>query len=338
MRLSAPAAVSTLLSTSLALTSAVAAAQARPVVVLREVKPEPSSALEASLREMLDRLSVNLDTMAVDGGAPALAIVDVDFAARAVVVDSPGRALTIRRNLPESAEGRVASEAAATLIASAVEVLVHTDPPRQPVRPTPEVPAVVQAPAPKRELSPVGLDVGVGLGARLSGGSSAVDFGGSVHALTTVRLGSQLPGLLATVAFQPGFDLSGEAVTLRGSAVSARLFVQLELLRWRWGRLEAGAGGGFDRFAFTALQREGELLRPMAGRIAVAPVVSGLLTYRLPVGEAVHLFLTLTVDGDLRPPPPMRGMPGADDNDLRPWTVRPMLQVGVSFAPFRARE
>jgi hypothetical protein len=337
VRLSPPAAVSTLLSTSLALTSAVAFAQARPVVVLREVKPAPSPALEASLREMLDRLSVNLDTTAMDGGAPALAIVDVDFAARAVVVDSPGRALTVRRGLPESAEGQVASEAAATLIASAVDVLVHTDPPRQPVRPTPEVPAVVQAPVPKPKLSPVGLDLGVGLGARLAGGTSVVDFGASVHVLATLPLGSQLPGLLATVAFQPGFDLTDEVVSLRGSVLSARLFAQLEVLRWRWGRLEAGAGGGFDRFAFTPLQREGELLRPMAGRVALAPMVGGVLTWRVPVGESVHLFTTLTVDGDLRPPPPMRGMPG-EQNDPRPWAVRPMLQLGVSFAPLRARE
>lgn len=330
-------AVVPLLSTSLVLTSSFALAQARPVVVLRDVRPEASPSLESSLREMLDRLNVNLDASAVDGGSPALAVVDVDFVEHSVIVDSPSRALTIRRALPQTAAGQVASEAAATLIASAVDVLVHTDPPRQPVRP-PDVPAVVQAPLPKPKLSPVGLDLGVGLGARLSGGTSVVDFGASVHVLATLPLGAQLPGLLATVAFQPGFDLTGDVVTLRGSAISARLFVQLELLRWRWGRLEAGAGGGFDRFAFTPLQREGELLRPMAARVAVAPMLGGLVTYRFPVGESVHLFATLTVDGDLRPPPPLRGMPGADQNDLRPWTVRPMLQVGVSFAPLRARE
>ncbi|MBL8923830.1 MAG: hypothetical protein JNJ54_33550 [Myxococcaceae bacterium] len=333
-------ALTPLLPLSLALVSSLAAAQARPVVVLRDVRPQPSPALESSLREMLDRLDVNLDASSGDGGVPALAVVDVDFGAATIVVDSAGRGVTVRRALPANATGQVATEAAATLIASSVDVLLHTDPPRQPFKPAPEVPAVVEAPAPKPRLHPVGLDLGVGMGARLSGGSSVVDFGASVHALVTLPLGTQLPGLYAAVAFQPGFDLTGETVTLRGSAVSARLFVQLEVLRWRFGRLEAGAGGGFDRFAFTPLQREGALLRPMAGRVAVAPIVSGLVTYRFPVGESVHLFASLTVDGDLRPPQPMRGPEAmaADQNDPRPWTVRPMLQLGVSFAPLRARE
>ncbi len=310
-------------------------AQIRPVAVLREVKPASSSALESSLREMLGRLDVNLDTALADGGAPALAVVDVDFSTGEIVVDSPSRAVTIRRSLTDTSTTDVASETAATLIASSIDVLLHTDPPRQPFKP--EVPAVVEAPAPPPapKLSAVGLDVGVGLGARLLGGASVVDFGGSVHALLTVPLGSQLPGVLAAVTFQPGIDLSGDTLSLRGSLLSARLFVQLEVLRWRWGRLEAGAGGGFDRFAFTPLQREGEVLRPMANRVAVAPIVTGLLSYRLPVGESVHVFASLTVDGDLRAPPPPRGMAGSDD--LRPWTVRPMLLIGVSFAPLRAR-
>lgn len=311
-------------------------AQARSIAVLREVKPEPSSALESSLREMLGRLDVNLDASAGDGGVPALAVIDVDFSSGAIVVDSPSRAVTIRRTLP-SGSGDVVTETAATLIASSVDVLLHTDPPRQPIKI--EVPAVVQAPAPRPKLSPVGLDLGVGLGARLLGNSAVVDFGGSVHALLTIPFLSQLPGVLAMFAFQPGFDLAGETVTLRGSAMSARLFLQLELVRWSYGRLEAGAGGGFDRFSFTPLQREGELFRPMATRSFISPIVGGLVTYRFPVGESVHLFATLQVDGDLRPiPAPRNGTPPPDMNDPRPWAVRPSLNIGVSFAPLRARE
>lgn len=313
-------------------------AQARSIAVLRDVKPEPSSALESSLREMLGRLDVNLDASAGDGGVPALAVIDVDFASGAIVVDSPSRAVTIRRTLPSGASGDVVTETAATLIASSVDVLLHTDPPRQPIKI--EVPAVVEAPAPRPKLSPVGLDLGVGLGARLLGNSAVVDFGGSVHALLTIPFLSQLPGVLAMFAFQPGFDLAGETVTLRGSAMSARLFLQLELVRWRFGRLEAGAGGGFDRFTFTPLQREGELFRAMATRSFISPIVSGLVTWRFPVGESVHLFATIQVDGDLRPAPvPRAGMPPPPDmNDPRPWAVRPSLNIGVSFAPLRARE
>lgn len=320
--------------------SSFAWAQARSVAVLREVRPDASPALEASLREMLGRLDVNLDASAGDGGVPALAVIDVDFSSGQIVVDSPSRAVTIRRALPAAEAGDVVTETAATLIAASIDVLLHTDPPRAPFRVAPAEAPKVEAPPP-RPLSAVGLDLGVGLGARLLGGSAFVDFGGSVHALLSVPLGSQLPGVLAAVTFQPGFDLTGEMVSLRGSLLSARLYVQAELLRGQLGRLEAGAGGGLDRFAFTPLQREGELLRPTGERVALAPIVSGLLTWRLPVGESVHLFTTLMVDGDLRaaPPMPRAGQAGPpDQNDPRPWTVRPMLQIGVSFAPLRARE
>lgn len=321
------------------LTSASAFAQGRPVAVLREVKPAPSAALEASLREMLGRLDVNLDPSAGDGGVPALAVIDVDFATGQIVVDSPSRVVTIRRTVPREVSGDVATETAATLIASSIDVLLHTDPPRQPIKvEVPEQVFVQSEPPARPKLSPVGLDLGVGLGAKLLGGSSTVDFGGSVHALLSIPLGTQLPGVLAAVTFQPGFDLAGDTVTLRGSLLSLRLFVQLEMIRWKYGRLEAGAGGGLDRFGFTPLQREGELFRQMGTRVAVAPILGGLITYRFPVGDTVHLFASVLVDGDLRPPRMMMGAPSPDMNDPRPWTVRPSLQLGVSFAPLRARE
>jgi hypothetical protein len=321
------------------LTSASAFAQARAVAVLREVKPVASPALEASLREMLGRLDVNLDAFAGDGGVPALAVIDVDFSSGQIVVDSPSRIVTIRRTLPLEASGDVLSETAATLIASSIDVLLHTDPPRQPIKvETPEPVVLPIAPPAAPKLSPVGLDLGVGLGAKLLGGSGTVDFGGSVHALLSIPLGTQLPGVLAAVTFQPGFDLTGDTVSLRGSLLSLRLYVQLEMLRWKYGRLEAGAGGGIDWFAFTPLQREGELFRQMGTRFAVAPIVSGLFTYRFPVGETVHLFASVLVDGDLRPARMKTGPASPDMNDPRPWTVRPSLQLGVSFAPLRARD
>jgi hypothetical protein len=319
----------------LACLHAVAVAQTRPVAVLRS--SPPSSALERSLREMLGRLDVNLDTAVADGGAPALALIDVDLSTGRIVVDSPTLAMTIRREIAAGLSADLATETAATLVASSIEVLLHTDPPRQPVKPE-LAPVVTLTPAPPPvRLSPVGLDLGVGLGPRLLGGSAVVDVGASVHALLSIPLGLQLPGVLASVTFQPGFELTTDAISLRGSALLVRLFAQLEVVRWTYGRLEAGVGGGFDRFSFSPLAREGEVFRPMASRVVLAPIVSGLLAYRFPVGETVHLFASVTVDGDLRPPLPMRGQP-QDPNDVRPWTVRPMLLIGVSFAPLRARE
>ncbi|MCU0700034.1 MAG: hypothetical protein MUC96_26295 [Myxococcaceae bacterium] len=297
-------------------------------VVLRSVSPAP--AFEASLTEMLGRLQVTLTRAA--NGEP-LAFLDADLTSGQLVIDSPSRGVTIRRGLAPELVGEVRVETAAALVAAAVEVLLHTDPPRQPMKvtaPTPAEPAVAPRPP-----SRVGLELGVGLGPRLIGGSSVVDFGASLQALLTVPIGLQVPGVLLAVSYQPGFDLVGDAVALRGQLVSPRLFLQLELVRGRFGRLEAGAGGGVDVFSLARFQREGELLRPAERRLAVAPIISGLLTWRLPVGESVNLFASLTVDGDLRAPrapPPMAGMEG---DDPRPWTVRPMLQLGVSFAPLR---
>lgn len=308
-----------------------------PLVVLRSVTP-PSPALEASLAEMVRRLGLQLVATVTSDGVEPLAIVEVDLTSGQVLVDSPSRKVTIRRALAPELVGEVRQESAATLVASAVDVLLHTDPPRQPVPIAVPPPESVTAPAP-RPLSPVGLDVGIGLGPKLSGGTAAVDFAATAHALVTLPLGTQLPGLLATIGFQPGLDLEGTALTFRGQLFSARLFAQLELFRWRFGRLEAGAGGGLDLFSFASFQREGELLRPMmARRLAASPIVSGLLTYRFPVGESVHLFATFTLDGDLRAARPPRDRPVGEQNDPQPWTVKPMLQLGVSFAPFRARE
>lgn len=309
-------------------------AEAPPLVVLRSVKPA-APALEASLSEMLGRLGAQLTGAPPSDGSEPLAIVEIDLTSGQVLVDSPSRKITIRRLVPAELGGEVRSETAASLVSNAVEVLLHTDPPRQPVKidaPPPEPPP----PPPRR--SAIGLDLGVGLGAKLTGGQSLLDFGASVHALLGIPLGTQLPGVMAWVGFQPGLELGDDAVSLRGSVFSARLFLQLEVLRWQYGRLEAGAGAGIDRFAFDRLQREGELFRPGASRVAVAPIIAGLVTYRFPIGETVHLFASVTVDGDLREPvvPPAMRRPG-DDVDPRPWTVRPTLQLGVSFAPLRAR-
>lgn len=302
---------------------------ANPEVVLRAVTPAPSNDFVASLTEMLGRLGVTL----APGPSDPIAFVDADLVSGQLVVDSPSRAIIIRRTVPPALVGDVRVETAAALVASAVEVLLHTDPPRQPMKvPVPAAPVEVPPAPPPRPASPVGLELGVGLGPRLTGGSSVVDFGASLHGLLTVPLGLQLPGVMLAVSYQPGFDLVGDTVALRGQLVSPRLFVQLEVLRGRFGRLEAGAGGGVDVFRFARFQREGELLRPADPRLAIAPIVSGLVSWRLPVGESVNVFASLTVDGDLRPPRPP---PGADADDPRPWTVRPMLQLGVSFAPLR---
>lgn len=308
-----------------------------PQAVLRAVPGQGSPSLEASLSEMLGRLGVQLVTQ-TDVAKP-IAIIELDLTAGRIVVESPSRAVTIRRSLPADLTGEVRSEAAATLIASAVDVLLHTDPPRQPVKIDAPVEATTPVSVPRAAVSPVGLDFGVGLGAMRTGGPNALDFGGSVHVLLGVPVAQQLPGLLARVTYQPGFELEGETVALRGQLFSARVFAQLEMLRWAHGRLEAGAGGGLDSFSFASFQREGELLRPIERRRALAPIISGLITYRLPVGEHVHLFAMVSVDGDLRPGgggrAPMR-VPG-EPEDVRPWTVRPMLQLGVSFAPLSAR-
>ncbi len=339
MRIAGAAVLMMLRRVSLMVLVATSAAQAqsRPLVVLRTVTPQRSVALEASLREMLARLNVTLDAFEGDAGSDVLAIADVDLSTGAIVLDSPSRYIVIRRSFPIGATADLSIETAATLIASSVDVLVHTDPPRAPIKIEPPLAPSPTAEAPRpRPLDPVGLDLGVGLGVKLSGGSSAVDFGGSVNALVTRPVGRQLPGVLAAFTYQPELELSSEGVSLRGRVISPRLFVQLELFRWARGRLEAGAGGGVDVYTLTPSQREGELLRPMAQRTFAAPVVSGLVTYRLPVGESVHLFASITVDGDLRP---SRQSPGQGMNaEPRPWTVRPALVLGVSFAPWRAVE
>ncbi|MDX2010125.1 MAG: hypothetical protein SFW67_08045 [Myxococcaceae bacterium] len=306
---------------------------AGPTVFLKPTTPAPPPGFEASLAEMLGRLKVGLTPTS---SGDVLAFVEADLTSGQLVIDSPSRAVTIRRSLAPELVADVRIETAAALIASAIEVLLHTDPPRQPIKAAGALPPAEEATAPPpRPPSRFGLEFGLGLGPRLTGGASVVDFGASLHALFTLPLGLQLPGLMLTVSYQPGFDLVGDVVALRGQLVSPRLFLQLEIIRGRFGRLEAGAGGGVDVFRFARFQREGELLRPGEARLAVAPIVSGLLTWRLPVGESVNLFAALTVDGDLRPPRAPPPMPGGDVDDPRPWTVRPMLQLGGSFAPLR---
>ncbi|MCA2981702.1 MAG: hypothetical protein INH41_01510 [Myxococcaceae bacterium] len=303
---------------------------ASPTVVLRSLAPATSPAFEASLGEMLGRLEVTLTRGAAD---VPLAFVDADLSSGQLVVDSPSRAVTIRRAVSSDVTGDVRVETAAALVAAAIEVLLHTDPPRPPMRAA--APVAPDPPRPPPPASPIGLELGVGIGPRLMGGSDPVDFGASLQALATLPLGLQRPGVLFVAGYQPGFELTGESTAVRGQLLSARLFVQLELARGRLGRLEAGAGGGVDVFSLARFSREGELLRPAPSRLTAAPLVSALVTWRFPLGERVDLFVTASVDGDLRAPRAPPDRPATESADPLPWTVRPMLQLGLTFAPLR---
>jgi hypothetical protein len=305
-----------------------ASAQPLRTATVRSVRPFSNDFL-ASLTEMLQRQNVAVGT----SEAP-VALIDVDFVSGEIIIESPVRELTIRRTMMASDSPAVRMEHAASVVAAAVDVLVHMEAPRQPI-PIPRAASPSDGAPPERRGRPldvIGLDLGLGVGVRSSASTPPIDMTTAFHALVTKPLGPVLSGVSIWGAYQPVLDVSGMGSRFRTSTLALRMMLQAEVLRFRFGRIELGIGGGLDRSeTFAFVFREQLMLVPL--NVALTPIISALTTYRLPVTDASHVFVTGLLEADVSLPIPVSGprVPIAQNS-----VFRPTVMIGLSLAPFSA--
>jgi hypothetical protein len=321
------------LKASLALTAALAtAAAAEPQRVSLHVLGDEAQtqAFTASLRELLSRLDVSLEP----GEGPTLAAVEADFptphSCVLTVVDARGVTVLTRRFGDDVRSPALLAEAAAHVVQSVVDDLLHAAEPRRPAQPAPsDAPLVAAAAPPAEPEGSTGLEVGVFFGGRDQG---LVSVGGGAAIGITANLGRWHPGLLVWLGYQAPIEVQQPFLSLSVQTFSPRFLLSLDVLRVGRFRLDGALGGGTDIFF---IDTHSELL-PMHGTHPppfASPVLTAMLRGNVALASKVNLYLAATLDADLQPPN-FVVREGADNvSMLEPWRFRPSLVLGFSFMP-----
>lgn len=337
----------------------------RLVSVVVSGSNDDARVLSITIRELLARQQLTMidrvEASSRDGLLASVAI-DVDAVDGArVVVRSANGAILLDRSVHD-ANPAIQREQIAHAVRGAAEAALLADedrapaqpalpsdaeapssptPPRepepQPPKPPPESPRELTAnrnasgttPAP----SPLAVDVATVLG----GGPVASSVGpvmrvGGFAALADRRGPRPAIALGALYAFP--FESGGGALTSRAKLVSVRAMAAIELLRGSWLALDVGAGGGFDALE---VEPSSTVLPASALRddtTKVDPIVSFGTTARFALASDVTLTVSAVSDVDPVERKYVFHDRGRRSTVFAPWTVRPMLLVGLSFAAF----
>lgn len=341
----------------------------RVVVVHVNGTPEETAALEGAMRELLGNLQLTMAT----GSAPASSVletvtVDVTAVGTKVVVKSASGATVLERLIRgESAAIQREQIAHAVRGAAEAELLVDADrvagrappvvdppaapPPPAVKEPVPEPPPapppiVVEvkpptaeapvAPAPKSSSFGLDLSTFVGVGGFAEDTAAVARVGGSLAIASRRGLRPQIAlAALYAFPFETDYSRGGEVVlTSRTKLFSLRLMPGLTPLHAGWFALETSAGGGFDMVTVdpTSSLLTGDQLGDSTTR--VNPIFSAAVTGRATIAADVSLTLTAMLDLD----PTSRSYVfvdrGASTEVFSPWSLRPMVLAGISFAAF----
>jgi hypothetical protein len=310
----------------------------RPAAVLVFTGGEAERAeLEASLRELLGRVGVELRADGPGAGAAPFAVINADWSApeecEITVADSGQRVVLIRRLLRTSSP-TVVIEAAAHIIQSVVEELVHA--PRPVVRQVlhsvePPIMVLPREPGPPAAQSGLGLELGGLVGVRVLGGGGPVAMEGGLAVTLRLYRGSWRPALWLSGVYEPPFVVSSSWAQLQVQTLSLRAVPTLDVVRGATWRLDAGVGAGANLF-FNSTQSTA-LPSSRVGRpgVDVSPVFTGLVAWHLGVSRSVECLLAFTLDIDLAPRRFVVEVEGVHDVVFAPARLRPALLLGFSF-------
>ena len=339
----------------------------RVVVVHVNGAPEETSALEGAMRELLGNLQLTMAT----GSAPASSVletvtVDVTAVGAKVLVKS-ANGTTVLERLVRGESPAIQREQIAHAVrgAAEAELLVDADrvagrappvvdpppapepPPAKPVEPPPPpAPIVVdEKPAAEAPLAPPASSpaYGLDLSTFAGGGGFAEDtslvarVGGSVALASRRGLRPQI-ALAALYAFPfetDHHDATGETIlTSRTKLFSMRAMPGLTPLRAGWFSLETSIGGGFD----TVTVAPGSSVLPAnalhGSTTRVNPILSVAVTGRATITSDVSVTLTAMLDVDPSSRSYVFDDRGSRNEIFSPWSLRPMLLAGISFAAF----
>jgi hypothetical protein len=220
------------------------------------------------------------------------------------------------------------------------------EPPPKPAEPTPPVvvetkPPVAEAPvAPPPALSPsisaerpppLGLDLSTftGVGGFATDTPAVARVGGSMAVGSRRGLRPQV-AVAALYAFP--FETGDEVLTSRAKLFSLRLMPGLRLLHAGWFGLETSAGGGMDVLTVDPVSSVLPGDRLASSTTRVNAIFSGAVTARATSAADVSLTLTAMLDVDPSSRTYVFLDRGRAEEVFSPWSVRPMVLAGISFA------
>jgi hypothetical protein len=126
------------------------------------------------------------------------------------------------------------------------------------------------------------------------------------------------------------WDSSGSELALSTTAWSFRAIPTLGLVRTRWIRLDAGAGGGLD--LVQATPHDARTPWTMLGSPITTPdaILTAQVLLGLRLSHNAGLFLAMDLDGDVTPRQYTAiDREGRSSAVLAPWSVRPALLAGL---------
>jgi hypothetical protein len=341
------------------------AATAAPMVHLEVLgTTDEAEQLSASLRELLRRISVELELVPTGAGLPDTGgasdlVVEVDLrdpGLARVRLGRPGAPLGEPRGIAQRHSRELLLEETALVVYAASESLLaeapssasyelESPPPPPPPPPPPVAPPPATAhpiaaprrpvPAPRpptarhREAAPwlaEGLAV---VGARWYASGTGAATGLGLGARTHFGASPWLPALWLRGDFHLPFRASHESVELSTSVWSLRLEPTVELAGRGSFRLEAGVGAGFDVFVLAPVASA-----PAASggdRRDVSPLLSALVAGSLTAGRSSRVVLAAMLDYDLAPRRYVIAQGGAHVGLLEPFRLRPGLALGILF-------
>jgi hypothetical protein len=351
-RISIAAAFATLTIATAA--SADTVAPRRVVVVHVNGTPEETTSLEETMRELLGNLQLTMAT----GSAPPSSVletvtVDLTAAGAKVLVKSANGATVVER-LVRGESPAIQREQIAHAVrgAAEAELLVDADrvagrappvvdpPPEPPPPPPPPAPApivvetkppIAEAPVAPPSSPSFGLDLSTftGVGGFATDTPAVARVGGSIAVGSRRGLRPQI-ALAALYAFP--FETGDDVLTSRAKLFSLRLMPGLRLLHAGWFSLETSAGGGLDVLTVDPVSSvlPGDRLARSTTRVNA--IVTGAVTARATIAADVSLTLTAMVDVDPSSRTYVFLDRGRSDEVFSPWSVRPMVLAGISFA------
>jgi len=318
---------------------------------------EDAQTLEASLRELLARLEIQLVMHRADHltggvtpspqGVEMIASVGVDLTTDPVHIafrdPKTGRTLG-ERELAKSTTPSLTLEAVAHIVQSGVEDInaQAPPPPPKPEAPNPPPPiAIVPLPAPtppsKDRAEPTrstprwGIDVGAFCDGNFMASNVGLVVGGGGSVSLAARRGNFRPALQISGSYHAPFDASDTYVSDRVRVLALRAVPTVQLSGGESWSLEAGAGGGIDTF-FTSpgsTTVPGTLIQD--SRTDIDPVVLALVAVHFAVASSANLFLSVSAPIDLAPHRYLDDVGGATNTVFLPARVRPAVAFGFEF-------
>jgi hypothetical protein len=327
-----------------------ARALGRPVVEVFVAGPaEDAESLEASLRELLLRLGLDMRAVTVDdldSAAAAPPAEDVLVRARVdlrspdvalvVLSDPTGRRPDLRRFVPRRDSPSVFLEEVAHVAQAGTESLLSGEPasppsaaPSQPSPPSPPPAEKPLAGEPARPSSRR-FDLATFATASSLARDAGVVFGVGLAGRLELGRGPGRPALWVLGAYHFPFGSGSFPVEVHASMWSLRFLPSISLLETGRVGVEAGAGAGADFFVLTHGIASPDVAVD-ADRTDVSPILSAMVAARVEIAGSTSALLAATLDWDLTPREYLFASNAGTTSLVRPFPLRPGLSLGLAF-------